>query len=251
MNADSRPGTDIGQSLDAEALRNRLPRLFRFIQLGRCVNGVAHDVNNYLGAMLAYAELASLDTGISDESRRMITEIMDGVTKCSQLINSLTDIARKEKNSASMIDLVGLVNRLLKLRSYALRVDQITVETDLPSGLPSVVADAPKIQLAMLYILMNAQESVEQCSRKVIQLGVGKAPDGLEFTCRDSGDPVPEDLRETIFQPFFSTKGDPHLGLGLSIARSIAELHEGTLTYAPERGFVLYLPRENRLSKNI
>lgn len=251
MNSETRTEGESGRKLDFEALCERLPRLFRFIQLGRCINGVAHDVNNFLGAMLAYAELASLDTGISDESRRMISEITDGVAKCSQLINSLTDIARKEKNSASMIDLVGLVNRLLKLRSYALRVDQITIETDLPSSLPSVVGDAPKIQLALLYILMNAQEAVDQCSRKVIRIGVSKMPDGLEFTCRDSGAPVPEDLREIIFQPFFTTKGDPHLGLGLSTARSIAELHEGTLIYTPERGFILYLPRENRLSKNI
>ena len=77
--------------LNTDAGREKLTLLFRYAQIGRCVNSVTHDVNNYLGAIMAYAELIGLDAQLPDDSQRMIGEIVSAVRKSSDLINNLTD----------------------------------------------------------------------------------------------------------------------------------------------------------------
>ena len=63
--------------LNSEASRARLMQLHRHAQVGGCVSGIAHDINNLLGAAMAYAELAALDEGVSPDTSRMLEQIVD------------------------------------------------------------------------------------------------------------------------------------------------------------------------------
>lgn len=232
-----------------EASRARLMDLFRYAEVGRCVNGVTHDVNNFLGVIMAYAELLMLEENLADEARRMLGDIIDGVTKCSRLINGVTTIARKDKASVSMTDVGGVVAITLDLRDYAFRSIQIAQERDIAPGLPSILADMPKLQMAVTYLLLNAQESLEASQApKRVRVRVYAADGGVAVSVWDSGPIVPEDQRDRVFEPFFTTKTTPHLGLGLTMARHIAEMHDGSVSYSPQEGFVLFLPYENHFS---
>ena len=101
-----------------DELENRLLQLFRYSQIGQCVNSVTHDVNNLLGAIMAYSELISMDESIAADSKRMLGEVVEAVRKASGLMGNLTDIARKPRQDVRIVAPIQLMNRVIDLRRY-------------------------------------------------------------------------------------------------------------------------------------
>lgn len=220
----------------------RLTRLFRYAQVGRCVSSVTHDVNNLLGAISAYAELVNLDENLGSESRRMLREIVSGVTRCSDLIGALTSVARKERKDLLIVTLSRLIDKVLDLRRYDIRVARIKLEMDLDESIPAGEFDKARIELAFLYLVSNAIEALETVGRKEIKVTTRARGDLSEVAIWNSSLPIDESVAQRMFEPFYSTHPETHLGLGLHLAREIARASGGTLEYDPQRGFVMSLP---------
>lgn len=239
---------DVGSDEGCE----RLKALFRYGQVGSCVNSVTHDLNNYLGAVLAYADLLSLDgANLSPDSQRMLRQIMDAVQRCSALLSALTSIARKPKDDATMVELSGVVNKVVDLRRYDFRVAQIELSLALEEGLPSLVIDMPKFEIALLCLLSNAFDAVHgsPAARVTVSLGVSSSrSETLELAVWDSAGPIPPEVRDAMFEPFFTSKPGNHIGLGLSMARDVVRYHGGELGYDERKGMVMYLPRRTALA---
>ncbi|MBI3118297.1 MAG: HAMP domain-containing histidine kinase [Candidatus Hydrogenedentes bacterium] len=221
--------------------QRKLNELLQYFKVGRCVNGVSHDVNNCLGAILAYAELANLDTRLGPETRRMVIKITEAVERASALVTELTNVARPLKNSVNIIDLRQLVRGILMVRDYDLRIRQVEIASDLDET-PSLSGDAARLRLALLYLLMNAEEALQNSEKRRIRITLRAEAQGIAFEIWDSGPGVDGQNVDKIFEPFFTTKGALHLGLGLCTARATIEQHGGTLRYEPQRGFVAFLP---------
>ena len=224
----------------------RIAKLFRYAQVGMCVNSVSHDVNNLLGVILAYSELLSVDPSISVESQRMLREIISAVRKATLLVGALTDIARKERTDIRIIDPAQLAERALSLLQYTIRTQGVNIERNFQGDLGTVAVDLPKITLALVYLLMNALDSIQAVEHKLLRMSVCKNGDSVEFAIWDSGEPIPTELHQKIFEPYFTTKSELHFGLGLSLAQTIVQEHDGCIFYQPERGFVILLPYHNR-----
>jgi len=235
--------------LQSDDAYERLTRLFRYGQVGRCVNGVTHEVNNCLGVMLAYAELLGLDESLSAESQRMVSELVGAVKKCNVLIGSVTRIVRKERPNAAVTPPLRIVNEVLQLRGHNVKMAHITIETSFDEAVPSLVVDTPKLVQALTCIVMNAEEALAGVHRPVIRVTVRDVGQAIEIAIWNSGPPVSEEDRARIFERFFTTKDSDHLGLGLAFAREIARMHDGELSYSPDGGFAFRLPKENHLSK--
>ncbi|MCK5642984.1 MAG: HAMP domain-containing histidine kinase [Gammaproteobacteria bacterium] len=236
----------------SEESQARAAQVFGYAQVGQCVGGIVHDINNYLGAVMAYAELVEFDEALSEESRRMLREIGNGVSKSSELLNTLTVTSRIDSTAASMLDLSDLTRRVLNLRLYALKTKQIEVEIVPVEALPSVVANVSQIQMALLLLLMNAQEAVEAAGdgaeERKIRISIFATENAVALEIWNSAGAIPETLRAEMFQPHFTSRDGHHLGLGLAQARRIAEQHNSTLTYAPDTGFVFSLSRDTGLT---
>jgi signal transduction histidine kinase len=222
-------------------MRARLEALYRHAQVGRCVNGVAHDINNFLGAALAYAELVSLDANLSTESKRMLGEVVKGVGACSQLVSTLTGVARKDAPNVVLIEPGELLHAAVRLVNYEFKARRVKLEVATPPGLQAIICDAPKIELALLYLLFNALEESEAQGRAAVRAAVRAEGDAVSFTVQCDGPPMPPEACERLFTPGYTKRSGAHLGLGLVLARRHAELHQGTLEYVPETGFVLRL----------
>lgn len=232
----------IDPDIHAEATHARLEQLHRFAQVGRCVNGVTHDMNNALGAILAYAELIALDEALSNDSQRITGDIINSVNKCTELVARITDIARDEKPSVSIIDPGTIVKRALLMRSYSLRAAKIKVETDIQDGLPSFGADIPKLQLAIIYLLFNAQEALENHTPKLIRIRTYQKGESFYIEIWNSGPGLGEIRHEDLSTPYKTTKSGFHWGLSLPAAQRYIALHNGALSCNAERGFVIELP---------
>ena len=234
--------------MNSEEGRKRLLQLHRHAQVGGCVSGIAHDINNLLGAAMAYAELVSYDEGISPDSVKMLNNVIEGITKCSALVSSLTSISRKDRMDINLTSPEQLMDDALVLRDYELKIQRIAVEKSYQSDVAAIPADLAKLKLALLFLLINAQQALEAAEAKEIKVSVGNTDGGIYFDIWDSGPGLSPELAEKAFEPFqTSWPDDQHMGLGLYSARKIAELHQGTLDYDPERGFRLYIKRDNGL----
>jgi len=228
--------------LNSEDAHERLLRIFRHAQVGRSVSSVTHDLNNYLGAIMAYAELAAMDAGIGPDSARMLGEVNNAVRKASNLVASLTDVARKEKPDVRLMTPEQLVERVLDVRRYDLRVANVALETSYDENLPTLSINLPRIQLAFMYLVSNAIEALDGEERKKLSVSAKKNGDTVVITFKDSAPAIPDADRERIFDAYYTTKSTDHLGLGLSVARATLQDHGGTLMYSPDSGFVATLP---------
>ena len=225
-----------------EVSQQRLQHLFRYGQTGRCVSSVTHDVNNYLGAVMAYSELVAMDASISEDAKRMLNETISAIKKASGLISNLTDIARKDRKDIRFIDPGDLCQRAVDLLMYDIRKARIDLQITPGENLAPLAVDMQKALHALISILHNAIEAVEDIKFRRINISVNMADKAAEIIVRDSGDPIPEETQRQMFDPFFTTKEEGgHIGLGLTMARSVARLHEGDFIHDPDRGFVFTL----------
>ncbi|MFO7975352.1 MAG: HAMP domain-containing sensor histidine kinase [Candidatus Hydrogenedentota bacterium] len=227
-----------------DQMRDKLARLYRYAQVGHCVSSVTHDVNNFLGAILAYAELVKMEENLTPESQRMLAEIMEAVQKSTRLISSLTDIARRERPDIRVVSPREVVEAALDLRRYDLKVAHIEIETDFGNNLWEITVDLPKLQQAFIYLLSNAVEALEEARDRRLKVSVLADDDWVQFGFWNSGREIDEAVCRRMFEPFFTTKGDDHLGLGLWAARSNLRLHNGDVRYERDDGFLVVLPRE-------
>jgi signal transduction histidine kinase len=224
-------------------------QLFRYAQVGRCTNAVTHDINNLLGAAMAYAELIGLDKELPPGARRMLGEIIEAVSKGSALIGHLTAVARPDRPTVTTVRPDDLVQRAVYLRQYDFRQAKIDIEVDVAPGLPSLLVDLPKAQMALVYLLFNAQEALDGITG-VRQVRVTATPcddaEGVQFRVWNSAPPVPEPERGRLFAPFNTTKAGFHFGYGLAAVKAIAEYHAGAVTYDPAHGFSFTIHRAPR-----
>ena len=242
---------DIDLDLQSGLMREKLARLYRYAQVGLCVSSVTHDVNNLLGAIMAYAELVGMDSSLSSDSGRMLAEIVGAVRRSSVLVNNLTDVARKDRADVRIIDPSNLMERVLDLRRYDLKVAHITLTCEYQPGMVNFAVDLPRLQQSMMYIVSNTVEALESEKQACFEARVRMEDSWVSFSFRDSATPIPLSHRDRIFEPFFTTKGADHMGLGLTIARATAEDHGGELVYDPRAGFVMRLPTNNRYSSQV
>lgn len=228
-----------GQQGAFEENDHTLDQQFRYAQVGRSVNGVTHDINNFLGAAQAYAELVLMDRNLPPESRRMVSEIVASTVKCSQIVNAMTTIARPpERDTLNVVEACDVLTELEMLFTYTCRVARIRLAVERPDELPNILASAAKLTLALVYILWDTMDRMA---------GAGESAEAstLRVTCR-------MEERHLVFviahsgAPFYSElvthwNGD---GTGLAAAAEIARLHEGDLRYCPEQGYFLRFSRQ-------
>jgi signal transduction histidine kinase len=239
------------KELDTQGLRERVTSVFRYAQVGLCVNSVTHDVNNYLGAILAYAELIGMGETLTPDGRRMLNEILESVRRCTAILGTLTTVARRDAPNVAVLDPGKLLRQVVELRSHEVRHQRIQLEVQVEPGLPNQVADLPALELALIYLFTNACEAVADQDVREVRAGVRMVDNAFHFHFWNSGAPIPEADRDAVFQPFVTSKPLLHLGLGLTVARTIAQMHEGSLTYAVNSGFTMTLPRDNRFAKEM
>ena len=235
--------------LDLPECPDRLANLFKNAQVGDCVGGVTHDLNNCLGAIMAYSELVSTEPGLSPESVRMLREITNAARRGAFLMGTLLSIGRIEQPGLNAIEPEDVVAKVIDLRSYDIRVSQIALDRRICAAPGTIVADEPKLIRALMYVFVNAIEQAKATGELEMSFELLDSPDVVTFQIKNAGDPIAPEYWDLMFDSFYSTKGGQHLGLGLPHAREIARAHSGDLVYDPSKGFVMTLPRGVRFSQ--
>jgi signal transduction histidine kinase len=226
--------------------------------LGVLAEGVAHDFNNILAAILGHAELAMLDIPPGSEAAASLDAIARGARRAAELTGQMLTYAGQGKLVSSAVDLSALTREVGELMRVTLPYE-IELRYEL-AALPAISADETKVRQLLLNLLANAAESLPGAG--VITLTTGQealGPAALEQSAfsaatpgpacfvevRDTGAGMDEATQARIFDPFFSTKFTGR-GLGLAAVQGIVRAHRGALFVrsAPGAGaaFRVYFP---------
>jgi PAS domain S-box-containing protein len=214
--------------------------------LGELVAGVAHELNNPLAGISAFAQLL-LEEQLNDDQRESARLIKREADRAVSVIRDLLLFSRKSGPSSAPVDLNALIQLTLRLRSYSLRSSGVEVETHLDPTLPDLAGDDQKLQQVILNLIVNAEYAMRRSAAKRLVIRTARVGDAAVTELSDTGAGMSEETLQRVFEPFFTTKpaGDG-TGLGLSVSYGIIEAHGGTITVesAPGRGttFRIVLP---------
>lgn len=241
---------DITREVEAEARQKeseaRLARAQRLESIGQLAGGIAHDFHNLLASIKLFA--STLRQGEVDPVRRADLEAIEEVAESgAQLTRNLLGFARQGKNRAERVSLTDVVHRVatILLRTFDRRIE-IALRLA-PEG-ADVIGDSAQLEQVVMNLAMNARDAMPEGGRLTLRTRVEGDKAILEVA--DTGCGIPPELRERIFEPYFTTKtSGPNRGTGLGLATvwGIIETHRGTIDVQPNqpRGTVMRieLPR--------
>ena len=228
--------------LDA-ATESFLDQNFHMAQVGRCVDGVAHDLNNYLGAVLAYAELISTEEGVDPNVRRMLDECSGALRKATHLVATLTMLARPSRETMVHGDVGPLAERVFAMRQYDMRLHKIHGRFSSEGATGPVTMNQSSIAMALVHLITHCIERVTGTEGREITLSVSGFSDRVEVFVWNSGPPIDADERAHLFDGGRTADGGSCMEPGLAHARGFIEKHGGTLDYDASRGFIARLPK--------
>jgi len=211
-------------------MRGRLMESDRLAAVGELVAGVAHEVNNPLSSISAFAQLLSRDGTLTPSQRESVEVIKSETQRASQVVKDLLAFARRSDAMREPLDLNGLLSRTLRMRGYQLTSNTIQLETDFAPDLPAVLADARQLQQVFLNLVTNAIQAMVTLGGGTLFVTTRDDESRIVAEVRDTGPGIPDSARAHIFEPFFTTKGEGEgTGLGLSVSYGIVTAHGGTI----------------------
>lgn len=224
----------------------------KLVALGELVAGVAHEVNNPLTGISAFAQLLQEERLTPDqlEAAQMIKREAD---RAVSVIRDLLTFARKTGPRSVPIDMNALIEQTMRLRTYGLRTAGIELKQELATPLPRVRGDDRQLQQVLLNLVVNAEHALANAAHRTITLRTSALAGRVVVEVSDTGKGMSAEVQKRIFEPFFTTKPEgAGTGLGLSVSFGIVQTHGGTLTVhtAPGAGatFRLTLPVDKSLA---
>lgn len=236
--------TEVRRLTEELAAKNReLARKNRLADLGQMASHIAHEVRNSLVPLTLYLSLLRRRARADDGTLDILDKVEAGFTALEVTVTDLLQFTHDRDPVWRPFDLHRVVADACDGLRPQLDAQDVGVELDVPRGL-IITADQEMIRRALLNLLLNAVDAMPEGGQIVITSWRGRG--GLEIEVADSGPGIHNDLREQIFQPFFTTKSGG-TGLGLAIVQRIAEAHRGSVFAhnCPEGGaaFTLRIPQ--------
>ncbi len=256
--------SDISKRKQAEAEKMELEAHLRQEQklasIGTLAGGVAHEINNPLTGIMNYAQLIHerIDPA-ENRLREFSKEIIFESERVAEIVRNLLTFSRQENESHSPTRIVDVLDGTLSLIRTVIKRDQIKLEVDVPDDLPTIKCRSQQIQQVIMNLLTNARDALnirypEYDPEKIISVRASlfekEGRRWVRTTIEDRGAGIPIEIRERIFDPFYTTKDRATgTGLGLSISLGIVQDHHGKLTFESEENkftrFYLDLPVVN------
>jgi signal transduction histidine kinase len=230
------------------SLRQRMARFERLASLGRLSAGIAHEVRNPLtGISLLLDELHDRMLA-NPEDQGLIQRALEEIERLEGLVNELLNFASPPDARLAPGDLAEVMRDTLFLVSKQFQKQQIHLIEDIPEHLPHPKIDSGRLKQAILNLLTNALDAMPDGGE--LWISAQRSAEGAWLTIRDTGQGVPADRLELIFEPFYTTKGEG-TGLGLSITHTIIAGHGGRIEVKSSKGkgteFRIYLPDSGQI----
>jgi two-component system, NtrC family, sensor histidine kinase HydH len=232
----------------------------RLAALGEMSAGLAHEIRNPLAAIKGAIQYLD-PKKLPEEDREFLEIMIEEVNRLNGVVSQFLDYSRPLKSLMAPGDVNDIVGRTFKLLQSRLPPG-VAVELELAEALPRVMCEPEQLKQVFLNLALNAFEAMPEGGRLLVSTRVARdelsfwregarRSDLVEVRFRDSGPGIPEDARENIFVPFYTTK-EKGTGLGLAICQRLVKAHGGSIVVRSSTGegaeFLISLPalREER-----
>jgi PAS domain S-box-containing protein len=242
----------------AEATK-KLERMGDMQLVAQLAGGLVHDLNNMLAVINSYGQLLKQELTDRPELLGDVDEIIEAGETASSLSRRLLSVGRDRDADRSEVDDLDLNAEIERLVSFLSRVmpPRVEVQTRLDADRPVVEMSSVELEQALLNLILNARDAVEDAGRIVVETDIESAGEAEGFerrfvaiSVRDDGCGMSEEQLSRIFEPFFTTKGPGEgTGMGLPMVRRITEEAGGAVDASSQPGegtcMTLRLPLSN------
>jgi signal transduction histidine kinase len=248
------------QNEDKLALEQRLGQTEKLATIGQLAAEIAHEVGTPLNVIAGRARSiqrkAKTDVEAVEKNAAIVAEQTARITR---IIQRLLDFTRRKVGAAGKaeVNINELTLTTMELLGSQLSAAHVKTRLDRAEGLPRVSGDADRLQQVLINLLLNAMQAMPEGGSLAVETRVVRRTrpgleDGAEHgfvavTVRDSGIGIPADIKDRIFDPFYTTKeGQGGTGLGLAVVSGIVKEHDGWIDVEDAEGggtvFRVYLP---------
>jgi signal transduction histidine kinase len=199
----------------------------RLAAIGRLTAGVGHEVKNPINAIVVHLELMRNKLGDTDHKAMRHLEVIESeIQRLDRVVQTLVDFSRPVELQLKEQDLRRVVSAVLMLASAELETRDVHVQSDLPDRPVMAKVDADLLKQALLNVVLNGAQAMAEGGKLEVRL----AEDGRMalLSIHDQGSGIPADVRDKIFDLYFTTKKDGS-GIGLAMTYRIVELHNGSI----------------------
>ncbi len=224
---------DVTEERDLQA---RLIQSEKMAAVGTLAGGVAHEINNPMGGILAFAQLLMRDRALDDDAKTYVQEIEESAQRCRKIVQGLLEFSRSAPtDERGHVDVNAVVEKALFLVEHTIGKHRVAIHREMPPGLPTLSANANQLQQVVVNLISNACGAIDGTGNVTVRTGEGQATVWVEV--EDDGVGIEAGDRDRVFMPFFTTKPQGEgTGLGLSVSLGIIEAHGGTLRFDSEPG---------------
>ncbi len=232
-------------SVERSLLEQQLRHADRLATIGHLAAGVAHEINEPLGSILGFAQLAKKGPDVTESTANDLDRIVASCLHAREIVNKLKLFARQAPIQKTWVSLADVVEDACSLVKGRCTNEGIDIVTDFEAALPSVHADPIQLKQVLINLAINAMQAMPDGGTLTIATHLDGRTAVIEV--QDTGVGMTEDVVKEIFSPFFTTKDvGKGTGLGLSVVHGIVTGHGGKIDVESEVGkgakFVVRLP---------
>jgi signal transduction histidine kinase len=227
----------------------------RLAAIGQAIAALSHHIKNILQGLKSGGEI--LKMGLNEKNDELLNQgwkiVEKNQAKIYDLVMDMLSYSKEREPVIEDTDLNRIVQDVLELLQGRMKEVGVKLETRLAENLPRVPADPEGIHRAVLNILGNAIDAVEERKSPQVAVATTLEPDGewVRILILDNGVGIPPNKQPDVFKPFVSTKGAKGTGLGLAVSRKILREHGGDIVLISQAGrgskFILRLPLKSPL----
>ena len=237
--------------------KNKLFQAQKMESIGNLAGGIAHDFNNILSSIIGFTELALDDAPKNTGIEESLQEVSAAGRRAKELVKQILAFARQSDEEKNPIQPGSIAKEVLKLISSTLPAT-IDIHQKIDSD-AAILGNAVQVHQLLMNLCTNAAHAMEE-SGGVLNVSLkdvvfdqkdgstGMVPGKyIEIKVSDTGKGIPPDIIESIFEPYFTTKGPGEgTGMGLAMVKGIIDSYHGTITVDSQVGkgttFTMYLP---------
>ena len=209
-------------------LKEQLFHAERLATVGTLAAGVAHELNEPLTGILGFAELLEGSARLEGEAAGDLRRIRNAALHAREIVRKLLLFSRQVSPRPGRVDVNGLVREVVDFLKHRARTSPVAIDVRLDPALPSIPADEAQIRQILINLCLNAIQAMPAGGR--LTLATRFLRGMVRLTVRDTGPGIPEEIRDKIFLPFFTTKPvGQGTGLGLAVVHGIVSAHRGEI----------------------
>ena len=223
---------------EKKLLEQRLIYQEKMAEIGAMVAGIVHEINNPLDILVSGLDCLDLETSAEGKitcAATDIHQIREQALRISQIIKRLLTFFKDQPVDMLPLDLNAILENVLFALKHKHRHKDILFIKELDPSLPPVLGSKIDLERLFTNLLNNAIEAIPEKGVVEIESNLGNSTDRIQVKISDSGRGIPREVKEKIFEPFFSTKTSySSLGLGLFFCSQIVKMHHGQIEIESE-----------------